>query len=83
MTLAAINSHETVVNFFLSHEKADILRNGNGQNILDIAVSLGFKEVAGVIAKHDRSVTWSSLLSMIRFVQQKIKEQRGSIRALG
>ena len=40
--------------FFLSHNKASILRNGDNQTILDIAVSLEMKEVAAVIAKHDR-----------------------------
>ena len=40
--------------FFLSHNKASILRNGDNQTILDIAISLEMKEVAVVIAKHDR-----------------------------
>lgn len=54
MHLAAINNQPEVMEFFLSHNKASILRNGDNQTILDIAVSLEMKEVAVVIAKHDR-----------------------------
>lgn len=54
MHLAAINNQPEVMEFFLSHNKASILRNGDNQTILDISVSLEMKEVAVVIAKHDR-----------------------------
>ena len=54
MHLAAINGHASVVKYFLSHNKALVQKNGNNQNILDIAVSSGFREVATVIAKHER-----------------------------
>lgn len=60
MHLAAINNHPAVMEFFLSHEKASILRNGYNQSVVDIAVSLELKEVAAVIAKHDR---WREVLS--------------------
>lgn len=60
MHLATINNQPEVMEFFLSHNKASILRNGDNQTILDIAVSLEMKEVAVVIAKHDR---WQEVLS--------------------
>ena len=56
MHLAAINGHAAVVKYFLSHPRAIVQMNGNNQNILDIAVASEFREVATVIAKHERSV---------------------------
>ena len=56
MHLAAINGHAAVVKYFLSYSRALVQMNGNNQNILDIAVTSEFREVATVIAKHERSV---------------------------
>lgn len=54
MHLAAINGHPAVVKYFLSDRKAQILMNGNNENILDIAASSEQRDVAAVIAKHER-----------------------------
>lgn len=54
MHLAAINGHPVVVNFFLTDLKAKILMNNDHENILDIAVRSEHKDVASVIARHDR-----------------------------
>ena len=58
MHLAAIHGHPAVVDFFLTVLKAQILMNNNKENILDIAARFEQKDVAAVIAKHERSV-WS------------------------
>ena len=58
MHLAAINGHPAVVDFFLSNRKAQILLNNNKENILDIAAKTLQKDVATVIAKHERSVSF-------------------------
>jgi len=60
MHLAAINGHAAVVKYFLSHPRALVQMNGNNKNILDIAVASEFREVATVIAKHERSVLKST-----------------------
>jgi len=60
MHLAAINGHAAVVKYFLSHPRALVQMNGNNKNILDIAVASEFREVATVIAKHER---WQEVLS--------------------
>ena len=62
MHLAAMNGHAAVVKYFLSHPRAIVQMNGNNQNILDIAVASEFREVATVIAKHERSVLSSTFL---------------------
>lgn len=54
MHLAAINGHPVVVNFFLTDLKAKVLMNNDHENILDIAVKSEHKDVASVIARHDR-----------------------------
>ena len=69
MHLAAINGHPAVVNFFLTHPKAQILKNSNHETTLDIAVKSEQKEVAAVIAKHDRLVP----LETIRTDSSEIK----------
>ena len=56
MHLAAINGHPIVVDFFLSNSRAEIVKNANNDNILDIAARSEEREVAAVIAKHDRLV---------------------------
>ena len=56
MHLAAINGHPAVVAYFLTDLKAKILMNSNNENILDIAVNSEQKDVAAVIAKHERLV---------------------------
>ena len=56
MNLAAINGHPSVVEFFLSNPAAEVLKNSSGENILDIASKSEQREVAAVIAKHERSV---------------------------
>ncbi|KAL9951427.1 hypothetical protein ACROYT_G044086 [Oculina patagonica] len=60
MHLAAINGHPGVVKYFLSLPKTVVQKNGNNQNILDIAVSSQFREVATVVAKHER---WQEVMS--------------------
>ena len=62
MHLAAINGHAAVVKYFLSHTRALVKMNGSNKNILDIAVASEFREVATVIAKHERSVLKSTFL---------------------
>ncbi|CAH3028136.1 unnamed protein product, partial [Porites evermanni] len=59
MHLAAINGHPVVVNFFLTDLKAKVLMNNDHENILDIAVRSEHKDVASVIARHDR---WEEVL---------------------
>lgn len=56
MHLAAINGHPIVVDFLLSNSKSEIVKNANNDNILDIAARSEEREVAAVIAKHDRLV---------------------------
>jgi len=65
MHLAAMNGHAAVVKYFLSHSTALVKMNGNKKNILDIAVASEFREVATVIAKHERSVFKSSFLFVL------------------
>ncbi|XP_073259061.1 transient receptor potential cation channel subfamily A member 1-like [Porites lutea] len=54
MNLAAINGHPAVVEFFLSNPAAEVLKNSSGENVLDIASKSEQREVAAVIAKHER-----------------------------
>lgn len=56
MHLAAINGYPAVVAYFLTDLKAKILMNSSNENILDIAVNSEQKDVAAVIAKHERLV---------------------------
>ncbi|XP_068726083.1 transient receptor potential cation channel subfamily A member 1-like [Montipora capricornis] len=54
MHLAASNGHAAVLNFLLSSKNAQILKNSNQENILDIATRTDQREVAAVIVKHER-----------------------------
>lgn len=68
MHLAAMNGHAAVVKYLLSHSTALVKMNGNKKNILDIAVASEFREVATVIAKHERSVLKSTFLFVHRYL---------------
>lgn len=52
--LAATHGHPAVLNYLLSNQKAHIVKNSSHENILDIAARSEQREVAAVIAKHER-----------------------------
>ena len=58
--LAATHGHPAVLNYLLSNPKAHIVKNSSHENILDIAARSEQREVAAVIAKHERSVLLKS-----------------------
>lgn len=61
MHLAATHGHPAVLNYLLSNRKAQIVKNNSHENILDIAARSEQREVAAVIAKHERSVHLKTL----------------------